>query len=989
MKTIDALRGILITASAVIFMTGAMQVVRAADPNQQAETGQKRPAWTTSRIVGSPEPTLPYTTERAFPELKFNQCLDITTQPGGNRLFVVEQSGKIFSFPDRADVATADLVIDFAKAIPGVQQVYSLVFHPDFQQNHYCYVCYIKAADLPDGTQVSRFTMTQTQPPTIDVTTELPLVSWLSGGHNGCCLKFGPDGYLYISTGDAGPANPPDTLQTGQNLDDLLSVILRIDVDQTEAERNYRIPTDNPFANHEGARGEIWAYGLRNPWRMSFDQKTNDLWVGDVGWETWEMLYRVEKGGNYGWAVMEGPQPVNPQWVRGPTPILPPTIQHTHAESSSITDGLTYYGSQFSDLYGTHIYGDYDTGKIWGFRFEDGKVVDHRPLAGTSHRIVSFGEDYQREALIVDHVAGTLHRLSAKEPLQQTTPFPRTLSDSGLFASVKDSVPEVGVVPYHINAQMWSDAATAQRWVAVPDQQTLTPRNDWKMWSFPKESVLVKTLSLEMRRGEPESRKAIETQILHYDGINWMPYTYQWNADQTDATLVDAAGLDTTLEILDDQAPGGKRMQAWRFAGRSECQRCHNKWSGPALAFGTFHFTGPTVQSATSTDQLEEFARVGLIDKLPEVSDPALLVDTSDDSSDIERRARSYLHINCAHCHRMHAGGSVLAFMHADLSLEQTNLINTRPSQGMFGIHDARVIAAGDPFRSILLHRMAKLGGGRMPHIGSFEVDVEGLELLSSWIDQMPDNQTASETVAAALSEQRDSEASALKTLQATVSNDSSDQSIDTLLASPTGAMRLIRALHRGDLSADVRSLAILKGAKHENDSVRDLFETFLPLDQRPRRLGSIVHLDQVLSLVGDAERGKNLFHATTSVTCVNCHRIEQTGKDVGPDLTNIGKKLNRAQLLESILEPAKSIDPKYVTWIAETDDGRVLAGILVEKTEDVVVLRDVQGVVHNVDAEAIEQLLPQQKSMMPELLAQDLTAQQLADLIEYLFSLK
>jgi len=308
---------------------------------------ETRTPWTLSRIVGSPEPPLPFVTERVFPAIKFNNCLDITSAPGSDRLFVVEQSGKVFSFPNKPDVQSADLVADFAKEIPSVQAVYSLTFHPDFARNRFCYVCYIKAAEMPDGTHVARFQMRDTDPPTIDVATETTLLTWLSGGHNGCSLKFGPDGYLYISTGDAGPANPPDPLRAGQDLSNLLSSILRIDVDHADDGKNYRIPEDNPFVKLDGARGEVWAYGLRNPWRMSFDRQTGDLWVGDVGWELWEMLNRIERGGNYGWAVTEGWHPTHPEWTRGPTPILPPTIEHPHTESSSITDGLTYYGSRF------------------------------------------------------------------------------------------------------------------------------------------------------------------------------------------------------------------------------------------------------------------------------------------------------------------------------------------------------------------------------------------------------------------------------------------------------------------------------------------------------------------------------------------------------------------------------------------------------------------------------------------------------------------
>ena len=948
---------------------------------------QKRVAWTTSRITGSPEPPLPYVTERVFPELKFNQCLDITSAPGSDRLFVVEQSGKIFSIPNTSDVAEADLVVDFANEIPDLKQVYSLAFHPNFTENRFCYVCYIKAPDLADGTHVARFLMTETDPPTIDVASETTLVTWRSGGHNGCCLKFGPDGFLYISTGDAGPANPPDPLKTGQDISDLPSSILRIDVDQTDDGLNYHIPDDNPFVGREGSRGEVWAYGLRNPWRMSFDQKTGDLWVGDVGWELWEMLYRVERGGNYGWAVMEGRASTNPEWPRGPTPVLPPTIDHRHSESSSITEGLTYYGTRLKELHGTHIYSDYDTGKFWGFRYENGQVVDHRELADTTHRVVGFGEQHDGEFLLLDHTAGTIHRLLPNPRQSETSTFPRKLSDSGLYASIIEQLPAPGVIPYSINAEPWADHAVAERFVAVPNELSIETTDT--AWSFPKDSVLVKTLSLDLHDGDPSTRRRVETQILHFDGTEWMPYTYRWNEEQSDAMLVSAIGAEQTFEIVDGNATDGKRLQTWRFSGRAECQRCHNKWSGPPLAFNTPQLNRAHNYGGVTAHQLDTFAHIQMIAKpVPTESRPQL-ANPRDDSAEVDGRARAYLHVNCAHCHRMHAGGAVLSHMHYDLALDKTNMVAARPSQGTFGIHAAQVIAPGDPIRSVLLYRMAKLGGGRMPHIGSTEVDRAGVELMYDWLQQLPKADEAEAGGGDSTAKLRTDEAASLQQLQATTGLTEQVEVVDRLLSSTTGAMLLLRSIDHGEVSATVTSLTIEKAVRHSDVSVRDLFERFLRPEDRTKRLGSVVHSEQILSLPGDAVRGRRVFFDTAGVSCKNCHRIRKDGKEVGPELTTIGKKLTPVQLLESILEPSKLIDPKFVTYLAETDNGRVLSGLLVHRDDDEVVLKDAQDKVTRISTKNIEQLVPQRQSLMPDLLVRDMTAQQVADLLAYLSSLK
>ena len=976
----------LVPESLICLSLAAALLAGSAAAQEKAAPLPHRPAWNTSRITGSPSAPLPYVTQRAFPALQFKECLDITSAPGSDRLFVVEQSGKIFSFPAKADVKQADLAVDLAKEIPGLQHVYALTFHPQFEKNRYCYVCYILEPEKPEGSHIARFRVSDTDPPTIDPKSETTILTWLSGGHNGCCLKFGPDGCLYISTGDGTGPNPPDGRRAGQDVSNLLSAILRIDVDHPEEGRNYRIPADNPFIDLPGARGEIWAYGFRNPWRMSFDAKTGDLWVGDVGWELWELLDRVERGGNYGWSVMEGRQPTNPEWPRGPTPILPPTIDHPHSESSSITDGLTYYGQRLKDLQGMHIYGDYDTGKIWGFRYENGKVVGHRELADTTHRIVGFGEDASGEMYLLDHTAGTIQQLVESSVPDSSEFFPRKLSESGLFTSLTELTPAPGVVSYSINAEPWADHAVAQRLVALPGNETIV--TDKEPWVYPKDAVLVKTLSLDMRQGNPASRRRVETQILHYDGSEWQPYTYQWNDAQTDAMLVDAAGAEQTLQIEDPSAPEGQRRQTWRFSGRAECQRCHNKWSGPPLAFQTPQLDKQHDFGGARLSQLEAFVQLGVLAKPVVPKKETLLVNPHDRSADLNLRARSYLHVNCAHCHRLHAGSSVLSKMQHDLPLEKTDMVGVRPTQGTFGIHAAEVVSAGDPFRSVLLVRMAKLGGGRMPHIGSSEVDRAGLALIGEWIAQLPRKEklTGEDEAAARL---REEERAALAGLEQAETPAAEEALLERLLSSASGALLLSQAIDRGSLAPAVANLAIEQATANADESVRDLLERFVPAEQRVKRLGSVVLPEQILGLPGDVKQGKQVFFKTATVSCKNCHRIGKEGKEVGPELTTIGKKYTRPQLLESILQPSKLIDPKYVTYLAEIDDGRVVSGLLVKKDDAEVVLKDAQDKEVRIPAEQVLRIVPQQQSLMPDLLLRDMTAEQVADLLAYLESLK
>ncbi|MGE0755737.1 MAG: PQQ-dependent sugar dehydrogenase [Pirellulaceae bacterium] len=1013
---------------AVLVMQGAvLDTVPAQGPETKAATSPsspsvplaRRPPWTGSRIVGAPEPPHPYTTEVAYPALKFNQPVDLTLAPGTNRLFVAEQSGKIYSFTGDPGVAQADLAVDLAREIPGVRDVYAIAFHPQFERNRYVYICCIRAPELEDGTRVSRFRVSETDPPTIDAQSEQVLITWLSGGHNGCCLKFGPDGYLYISTGDGVGPNPPDTRKTGQDISDLLSSILRIDVDHAEPGRNYRVPADNPFITLSNARPEVWAYGFRNPWRMGFDRKTGDLWVGDVGWELWELLYRVERGGNYGWGVMEGRQPTNPEWPRGPTPILSPTVDHPHSESSSITGGVTYYGAALPELQGAHIYGDYDTGKIWGLRWEQGKVVWHRELADTTLRIVGFGEDAASELYLLDHIGGTLHRLIPNPYRDQPSRFPRKLSETGLFTSVTDQVPAPGVVPFSIQSTQWQDGASAERFIGLPGESQIKTGSG--AWQFPAGTVLAKTVFAPApgapgkqgteaardarqaagpqpsdtpdRPEQPKRSDPLETQILHYTGQDWRAYTYAWNADRTDAELVDALGEDRSwLASANRSNTAGQNVassvHSWHFAGRAECLRCHNPWSGSTLGFQAPQLNQTRRYGTQELPQLEALYQLGLFDQPVQLKpEPQRLVDPHDTTASLNDRARSYLHANCAHCHRLHAGSSVLSKLQYDLPLEKASLLGERPTQGTFGIPAAEVVAPGDPYRSILLYRMSKIGSGRMPHLGSQLVDPSGVDLVHRWIDSLPADSTPDEAVRLARA-RRETQRQLLGELQQhSGDKERVERAAGQLLTTTTGALMLVRAIDR-QLVADAAVPAILAQATAQSAvEIRDLFERFLPEEQRVRRLGSVIRPEEILRLAGDAQRGRSVFFEAAGVQCKNCHRIDGVGKDLGPDLSQIGKKYDRGQLLESILDPSKFIDPKYVAYLIETRDGRLMTGLLVQRDEREAVLRDAQDQRIVVPTSQIERLVAQSASLMPELLLRDLTAEQVADLLAFLNS--
>jgi glucose/arabinose dehydrogenase len=333
---------------------------------------------------------------------------------GSGRLFIAEQGGRIQVVHDGQ--LSAEPLLDIGDRISsgGERGLLGLAFHPDFPDDPRLFVNY---TDRNGNTVVSSFAIDLGNPGEADPGSETPIlgIEQPYANHNGGALAFGPDGFLYVSTGDGGSGGDPH--ENGQSLGTLLGKILRIDIDTTDGDRAYSIPADNPFVGRDGARAQIWLTGLRNPWRLSFDRLTGDLWIGDVGQNAWEEVdvARAGTGGgaNFGWNRMEGSHCFRPSDGCRTDELVLPVTEYSHDEGCTVVGGNVYRGTEESLLVGGYLFADYCSGSIWAIDPASDGPTEPTLVADTGATLSSFGEDEDGELYATDLASGQLYRVRA------------------------------------------------------------------------------------------------------------------------------------------------------------------------------------------------------------------------------------------------------------------------------------------------------------------------------------------------------------------------------------------------------------------------------------------------------------------------------------------------------------------------------------------------------------------------------------------------
>jgi uncharacterized repeat protein (TIGR03806 family) len=681
-----------------------------------------RPSNPTCVAPVRPTPGGTVTTQRVFPGLTFSSPVALLQAPAdASRWFVVEQGGTVRAFANQPSVATSSVFVTVPNVSSGGEMgLLGMAFHPGFPANPRVYLSYTTSVGGALRSRISEFT-TPDGGLTLAAGSERVLltVNQPYSNHNGGHIAFGPDGYLYAGFGDGGSGGDPQN--NAQTLTTLLGKILRIDVD---AGSPYGVPAGNPFAanplcnaNGTGAQGcpEIFAWGFRNPWRWSFDRQTGQLWAGDVGQGAWEEIDVVVLGGNYGWRFREGAHCYSPFSGCPTAGLVEPVSEYDHSLGSSVTGGYVYRGSAVASLAGRYVFGDFASGRIWIADPQGSRTPIQ--IADTNHAISSFGEGLDGELYVVDY-AGTLHAIQPGTAGGGS--IPASLADTGCADPVDPTRPAPGLIPYAPNAALWSDGASKERWIALPDGLDVDVSSPDGDWDLPNGTVLVKSFRL--------GTQLVETRLLmrHPDGV-WAGYTYEWNDAQTAATLVQ----------------GGKSRQvsgqSWIYPSEAQCLVCHTAGAGRSLSLETAQLNGSLLypQTGRTANQIATLNAIGTLAPLV-AADPATLPaypDPHGTAGSLADRARAYLHSNCSNCHR--PGGSTPVPMDLRFStpLAGTGACNAVPQAGDVGLGSgARLVVPGNPDLSVMVARMGRRDAAGMPPLGSNVVDAAGVALVRQWI---------------------------------------------------------------------------------------------------------------------------------------------------------------------------------------------------------------------------------------------------------------
>jgi uncharacterized repeat protein (TIGR03806 family) len=716
-----------------------------------------------------------FATTDPFEHLRFDDAAALIE--AGGRFYVAERAGRIYAFEPKASVRDKTLVLDLtARTIAGKDSgLVAIAAHPEFgvegsPNRGYLYVYYAYSEDNPGPTdssntphelRLSRFTIPDGEA-VADPSSELVLIAQRDRHlvHQGGGLTFGGDGFLYLGNGDEGGYDC--RFKTCQRKDVLFSGVLRIDVDMRGGDishpirrqpidgvtDHYFIPSDNPFVDDPDAMEELFAIGLRNPFRITHDPVDDLIWIGDVGQEQSDEIDILKGGENFQWDVLEGLVPAE---LTNSDPTLPrigvwtdPLHAYERREMRAIVGGPVYRGARLPSLYGRYLHADFVKGNLWAasYAIAEGEVelIDTRVILETTLFDAEGGI-----TAIMQSADGSVYMTSfAKErglvgleevPLPSQD-APSKLSDTELFQDLEALAPAEGLMEYAIIAPLWSDGSQKRRFVAIPEgkRARFEARGSW---TLPSGTVLVKHFAIALDEREPDALHKLETRVLVVDEDGIYGATYKWRSDQSDADLL-LEHEEEELLIIDED--GEERVQTHIYPSPAECLRCHRHDERAGLGLATAQLNRPL----DGVNQLRAWHANGLFENVPGDLDDEDTVDAlprhaalDDEGAPLEQRVRSYLEANCAHCH----GGNDLHGARWDARSEtplaQANILDA-PLTGPTHDETLRIVAPGAPERSQLYLRATSTDRARrMPPLGSSRPDPAFEQALRAWIESL------------------------------------------------------------------------------------------------------------------------------------------------------------------------------------------------------------------------------------------------------------
>jgi glucose/arabinose dehydrogenase len=627
----------------------------------------------------------------------FEAPVDVVAVPGTTDMLIVEQAGRVLRMDLAAPDAEPQVVVEIPGRVLGPEAgrelgLFSVALHPTYPSDPRAYLSF--TASSPTDPAISRVLEVPVRPDgRMDpdagrVVFELPQPRKT---HNGGTVRFLPDGRLGIAMGDGGYQE--EHSPNAQDPDSAYGALVAIDVD-ADVDPDGELPAL-----------EVLAIGFRNPWKWSIDPETEQIWLGDVGLRTAEEINRVVLGGNHGWPRYEGTSMREDAALCSSCgPLVDPVVSYGRGGSRAVIGGEVYRGSLLPALWGVHIFAGNESGLLMGVDADAEGTNPPTVVGETLLRIVGFGVDQQGELYVLDRNGGGLHRLVPERPVPEV---PALLSQTGFVDADDPEEPPDAALEYPVQWPFFADGADKRRWLLMPDDAQIEVRSDGDL-TLPVEAVLVKTFA--------RAERVFETRaMVRSSQGGWRGYSYRWRADGTDADLLDGSELDDI------------EGEPWLFPGRVTCLTCHSEAAGVSLGPTLAQLGGP------EGDAVQALIARGWLDSA-DVQDAGTppLPSPDDPAASLDARARAYLDTNCSMCHRPTGTAAGLMDLRFDTAEEDTGLCSP-PALEDFGFEDPRIVAPGEPERSVLIARMAAEDDVQMNPYRQV-LDADGLELLTEWV---------------------------------------------------------------------------------------------------------------------------------------------------------------------------------------------------------------------------------------------------------------